>query len=71
MIASVPFVQKTFDRFPRANTPKIYRITAEELTEHLKESVPLKCDGHTIGSSWKTNTGRDTYSADNWKIFEQ
>lgn len=38
-----------FDRFPRANTPKIYRITEEELTEHLKESVPLKCDGHSIG----------------------
>ena len=38
-----------FDRFPRANTPKIYRITEDELTEHLKESVSLKCDGHSIG----------------------
>lgn len=37
-----------FNRFPRANTPKIYKITEEELTEHLQESVPLKCDGHTI-----------------------
>ena len=37
-----------FNRFPRANTPKIYRITEEELSEHLKESVSLKCDGHTI-----------------------
>lgn len=40
-----------FNRFPRANTPKIYRITEEELSEHLRESVPLKCDGHTIGQS--------------------
>ncbi len=38
-----------FNRFPRANTPKIYKITEEELSEHLQESVPLKCDGHTIG----------------------
>lgn len=37
-----------FNRFPRANTPKIYKITEEELSEHLQESVPLKCDGHTI-----------------------
>lgn len=37
-----------FNRFPRANTPKIYKITEEELSEHLRESVPLKCDGHTI-----------------------
>ena len=37
-----------FNRFPRANTPKIYKITKEELSEHLRESVPLKCDGHTI-----------------------
>ena len=37
-----------FNRFPRANTPKIYKITEEELSEHLLESVPLKCDGHTI-----------------------
>lgn len=38
-----------FDRFPRSNTPKIYRISEDELTEHLKESVPLKCDGNFIG----------------------
>lgn len=37
-----------FNRFPRANTPKIYKITEEELSEHLQESAPLKCDGHTI-----------------------
>lgn len=37
-----------FNRFPRANTPKIYNITKEELSEHLLESVSLKCDGHTI-----------------------
>ncbi|MBQ0093075.1 MAG: SprT-like domain-containing protein [Bacteroidales bacterium] len=38
-----------FNRFPRANTPKIYKITEEELSEHLRDSIPLKCDGHTIG----------------------
>ena len=38
-----------FNRFPRANTPKIYRITEGELHEHLRDSVPLRCDGHTIG----------------------
>lgn len=37
-----------FNRFPRANTPKIYKITAQELDEHLQDSVPLRCDGHTI-----------------------
>ena len=37
-----------FNRFPRANTPKIYKITEEELSEHLRESVPMKCDGHTL-----------------------
>lgn len=37
-----------FNRFPRARTPKIYRITEEELSEHLKESVPLKCDGRVL-----------------------
>lgn len=31
-----------FNRFPRSNTPKIYKITKEELSEHLKESVPLE-----------------------------
>lgn len=37
-----------FDRFPRSNTPKIYRISKEELSEHLKESVHLRCNGHVL-----------------------
>lgn len=37
-----------FNRFPRAKTPKVYKITEEELSEHLQDSVPLKCD---LGSS--------------------
>lgn len=37
-----------FNRFPRAHTPKIYKITEEELAAHLRESVPLRCDGHTL-----------------------
>ncbi|MCQ2182540.1 MAG: SprT-like domain-containing protein [Bacteroidales bacterium] len=28
-----------FNRYPRANTPKIYKITKEELSEHLQDSV--------------------------------
>lgn len=38
-----------FNRFPRANTPKIYKITDEELTEHLKDSVPLEGVGRRPG----------------------
>ena len=37
-----------FNRFPRSKTPKIYKITAGDLEEHLKESVQLKCNGRTI-----------------------
>lgn len=37
-----------FNRFPRSNTPKIYRITKDELDEHLKDSVHLRCDGHIL-----------------------
>ena len=37
-----------FNRFPRANTPKIYKITKEELSVHLKDSVALSCDGHVL-----------------------
>lgn len=39
-----------FNRFPRANTPKIYKITEEELSEHLRDSIPLKCDGTSLPS---------------------
>lgn len=37
-----------FNRYPRSNTPKIYKITEEDLTEHLRDSVPLRCDGHVL-----------------------
>lgn len=37
-----------FNRFPRARTPKIYKITADELEEHLQQAVPLTCNGRTI-----------------------
>ena len=31
-----------FNRFPRAHTPKIYRVTKEELAEHLPDSVTFR-----------------------------
>lgn len=31
-----------FNRYPRAHTPKIYRITEDELSEHLRGSVPME-----------------------------
>lgn len=34
-----------FNRFPRAKTPKIYKISEEELSEHLRDASPLKGDG--------------------------
>jgi len=37
-----------FNRYPRSIKPRIYRITRAELDEHLADSTPLKCDGHTI-----------------------
>lgn len=37
-----------FNRYPRSIKPRIYKITRAELDGHLKDAVPLKCDGHTI-----------------------
>lgn len=37
-----------FNRFPRSNTPKIYRINKEDLAEHLKDAIKLRCDGSVI-----------------------
>lgn len=37
-----------FNRFPRSNTPKIYRISAEDLKEHLKDAVPLEWHGRDL-----------------------
>jgi len=37
-----------FNRFPRSKTPKIYKITKEELDTHLRDAQLFKCDGHTL-----------------------
>jgi len=34
-----------FNRYPRALTPKIYRISSDELAEHLKNATPLMRQG--------------------------
>lgn len=38
-----------FNRYPRSKTPKIYKITKEELDAHLPSAQPMRCDGHTFG----------------------
>ncbi len=40
-----------FSRYPRSNTPKIYRITEDEISEHLKDAVRLRWDGHALKPS--------------------
>ena len=37
-----------FNRFPRALTPKVYRISADELVFHLKDARPLMRKGSKI-----------------------
>lgn len=37
-----------FSRYPRSNTPKIYRITRAELDAHLVSAIRLVCDGRSI-----------------------
>lgn len=37
-----------FNKYPKSVTPKIYKITESELAEHLREAVPLICDGKKI-----------------------
>ena len=37
-----------FNRYPRALTPKIYRINPEELTTHLKDAHPIRREGSTL-----------------------
>lgn len=37
-----------FNRYPRSIKPRIYKISRADLDEHLKDSVRLSCDGHTI-----------------------
>lgn len=41
-------VDPFFNRFPNSLTVKLYRITVEELKEHLKTAVPLECDGRRM-----------------------
>lgn len=40
-----------FNRFPRARTPKIYKVAEDELSEHLKGAQPLRCDGRVLEHS--------------------
>ena len=37
-----------FNRYPNSQTAKVYQITEAELREHLKDAVPLVCDGRVI-----------------------
>lgn len=37
-----------FNRYPRSRTPKIYKISEDELTEHLKDSARMTFVGHTL-----------------------
>lgn len=37
-----------FNRFPCSRTPKIYKITEEDLSEHLKDSIRFRCDGRVL-----------------------
>jgi len=37
-----------FNGFPRSKTPKLYKITREELDKHLADAISLVCDGHNI-----------------------
>ena len=37
-----------FNRYPRALTPKIYRISADDLTGHLKNACPVQRQGMTL-----------------------
>lgn len=37
-----------FNKFPRSKTPKVYKITQEELDTHLKNAQKMVCDGKTL-----------------------
>ena len=37
-----------FNKYPNSQTAKVYQITETELNEHLKNAVPLVCDGRVI-----------------------
>ena len=37
-----------FNRYPRTLTPKIYRISVADLTEHLKSARPIHREGSTL-----------------------
>lgn len=37
-----------FSRFPKSNTGKVYRISKDDLDSHLKDSIPLVCDDHSL-----------------------
>lgn len=37
-----------FNRYPRTLTPKIYRISPDDLTTHLKDARPIRREGSTL-----------------------
>lgn len=37
-----------FERFPRARTPKIYKVAPEDLKKHLATATRMECDGKTL-----------------------
>lgn len=37
-----------FDRYPRSKTPKVYKISSEEIEKHLESAVVFNCDGHRL-----------------------
>ncbi len=37
-----------FNRYPNSVSPKIYKVSEDELAEHLKTAHPLECDGQKI-----------------------
>lgn len=48
-----------FDRYPRSKTPRVYKITEEEIMEHLGSAVVFSCDGHNLipnatSSQWRS-----------------
>lgn len=37
-----------FDRYPRSRTPKVYKITPEEIDVHLQDAETYSCDGRRL-----------------------
>lgn len=37
-----------FNKFPRSRTPKVYKISRQEIEEHLSEARKMVCDGRSL-----------------------